>query len=151
MQNQNLGDDDQLTKRMSGASLVPAAPPPANAANFPVSHYISTNLIYYHCQYYLDLIYFLTHITSPNTNTNISLLLYSRKCRNQSSHFLRKGLAADYAALSSQQHPTGFKGLAGGNISSQGSFGQAKPTTTCLLYTSPSPRDGLLSRMPSSA
>ena len=25
------------------------------------------------------------------------------------------------------------------------------PNTTCLLYTSPSPRDGLLSRMPSSA
>ena len=25
------------------------------------------------------------------------------------------------------------------------------PTYTCLLYTSPSPRDGLLSRMPSSA
>ena len=25
------------------------------------------------------------------------------------------------------------------------------PTGTCLLYTSPSPRDGLLSRMPSSA
>ena len=25
------------------------------------------------------------------------------------------------------------------------------PLTTCLLYTSPSPRDGLLSRMPSSA
>ena len=25
------------------------------------------------------------------------------------------------------------------------------PSTTCLLYTSPSPRDGLLSRMPSSA
>ena len=25
------------------------------------------------------------------------------------------------------------------------------PTDTCLLYTSPSPRDGLLSRMPSSA
>ena len=25
------------------------------------------------------------------------------------------------------------------------------PTVTCLLYTSPSPRDGLLSRMPSSA
>ena len=24
-------------------------------------------------------------------------------------------------------------------------------STTCLLYTSPSPRDGLLSRMPSSA
>ena len=25
------------------------------------------------------------------------------------------------------------------------------PATACLLYTSPSPRDGLLSRMPSSA
>ena len=25
------------------------------------------------------------------------------------------------------------------------------PLTACLLYTSPSPRDGLLSRMPSSA
>ena len=29
--------------------------------------------------------------------------------------------------------------------------GTQVPTTTCLLYTSPSPRDGLLSRMPSSA
>ena len=27
----------------------------------------------------------------------------------------------------------------------------AKPEMVCLLYTSPSPRDGLLSRMPSSA
>ena len=27
----------------------------------------------------------------------------------------------------------------------------AEPNITCLLYTSPSPRDGLLSRMPSSA
>ena len=30
-------------------------------------------------------------------------------------------------------------------------FGNSKPNTPCLLYTSPSPRDGLLSRMPSSA
>ena len=28
---------------------------------------------------------------------------------------------------------------------------KAAKSTTCLLYTSPSPRDGLLSRMPSSA
>ena len=28
---------------------------------------------------------------------------------------------------------------------------QAGPGCSCLLYTSPSPRDGLLSRMPSSA
>ena len=30
-------------------------------------------------------------------------------------------------------------------------FGQFTPTETCLLYTSPSPRDATLSRMPSSA
>ena len=30
-------------------------------------------------------------------------------------------------------------------------FGQVFISDTCLLYTSPSPRDGLLSRMPSSA
>ena len=29
--------------------------------------------------------------------------------------------------------------------------GQAQQATTCLLYTSPSPRDATLSRMPSSA
>ena len=39
-------------------------------------------------------------------------------------------------------------------ISMQGTDGLrrgAEVTNTCLLYTSPSPRDGLLSRMPSSA
>ena len=30
-------------------------------------------------------------------------------------------------------------------------FGTPRTIKTCLLYTSPSPRDGLLSRMPSSA
>ena len=30
-------------------------------------------------------------------------------------------------------------------------FGDAETASICLLYTSPSPRDGLLSRMPSSA
>ena len=30
-------------------------------------------------------------------------------------------------------------------------FSDGDPVITCLLYTSPSPRDGLLSRMPSSA
>ena len=32
-----------------------------------------------------------------------------------------------------------------------GAAGGAVAGATCLLYTSPSPRDGLLSRMPSSA
>ena len=39
-------------------------------------------------------------------------------------------------------------------ISNLSNLGVSVPTgyaTTCLLYTSPSPRDGLLSRMPSSA
>ena len=31
------------------------------------------------------------------------------------------------------------------------STGSMSSTSTCLLYTSPSPRDGLLTRMPSSA
>ena len=31
------------------------------------------------------------------------------------------------------------------------SWNASAPHNTCLLYTSPSPRDGLLSRMPSSA
>ena len=41
-----------------------------------------------------------------------------------------------------------------GTGASQSGFGRTGTVdwvTTCLLYTSPSPRDGLLSRMPSSA
>ena len=37
------------------------------------------------------------------------------------------------------------------NITTAASGDQNDPSTFCLLYTSPSPRDGLLSRMPSSA
>ena len=36
------------------------------------------------------------------------------------------------------------------NLDNLGLFGDIDPNS-CLLYTSPSPRDGLLSRMPSSA
>ena len=36
-------------------------------------------------------------------------------------------------------------------ITNQAPIAQISPANTCLLYTSPSPRDGLLSRMPSSA
>ena len=42
-------------------------------------------------------------------------------------------------------------GLHEKNISSSPFDGEGTPTKSCLLYTSPSPRDGLLSRMPSSA
>ena len=37
------------------------------------------------------------------------------------------------------------------DIKGQKSYGLVKHSPVCLLYTSPSPRDGLLSRMPSSA
>ena len=44
---------------------------------------------------------------------------------------------------------------AGGDVSNMGGASDQPPRTyeenVCLLYTSPSPRDGLLSRMPSSA
>ena len=36
-------------------------------------------------------------------------------------------------------------------VDESGNSASATQTVTCLLYTSPSPRDGLLSRMPSSA
>ena len=45
-------------------------------------------------------------------------------------------------------------GLENGLLVSGGDFIEVVsplPNKTCLLYTSPSPRDGLLSRMPSSA
>ena len=37
------------------------------------------------------------------------------------------------------------------SLSQEKKFGQPEQLLLCLLYTSPSPRDGLLSRMPSSA
>eukprot|EP00826_Nyctotherus_ovalis_P051913 TRINITY_DN651_c0_g1_i18.p1 TRINITY_DN651_c0_g1~~TRINITY_DN651_c0_g1_i18.p1 ORF type:complete len:100 (-),score=13.05 TRINITY_DN651_c0_g1_i18:5-304(-) len=40
---------------------------------------------------------------------------------------------------------------AGGKFVLQLDFSDNYPFKSCLLYTSPSPRDGLLSRMPSSA
>ena len=44
-----------------------------------------------------------------------------------------------------------YAGLSQGNLASQKHLNQTSNPQACLLYTSPSPRDGLLSRMPSSA
>ena len=41
--------------------------------------------------------------------------------------------------------------VSGGGSGSDSARASASGTGSCLLYTSPSPRDGLLSRMPSSA
>ena len=48
----------------------------------------------------------------------------------------------------------GVEGALSGRVRVGGTVGRPEPggqLTLCLLYTSPSPRDGLLSRMPSSA
>ena len=48
------------------------------------------------------------------------------------------------------QSQNGMLAIADGDVHGYGG-GQPEPLKGCLLYTSPSPRDGLLSRMPSSA
>ena len=45
----------------------------------------------------------------------------------------------------------GFAGILGAAVLVTIGAGAFLPSAACLLYTSPSPRDGLLSRMPSSA
>ena len=63
-----------------------------------------------------------------------------------------------YVAVLAEQAATAAQALCGGPAA-QAWAGELRTAvallyyalTTCLLYTSPSPRDGLLSRMPSSA
>ena len=55
----------------------------------------------------------------------------------------------DESVLRTEQPELGLQGVGEGNA--QPVEVTAEETITCLLYTSPSPRDGLLSRMPSSA
>ena len=69
----------------------------------------------------------------------------------------------DYLSWKLSSIPVGFKGYDFGNNDIRSGFNRAKLSwytidpifygsrKPCLLYTSPSPRDGLLSRMPSSA
>ena len=67
-----------------------------------------------------------------------------------------RGLQSESAFLRNQMlNLCGAAGIADDCQRGKISFEEAKKSlnkyTTCLLYTSPSPRDGLLSRMPSSA
>ena len=57
--------------------------------------------------------------------------------------------SADVAATMDRLAAQGNAGL--GGVIEEGSVDASDPTRACLLYTSPSPRDATLSRMPSSA
>ena len=57
-----------------------------------------------------------------------------------------RDLAEEHMAAGSQDVPKTMSGM-----SILGNEEAPKSLVICLLYTSPSPRDGLLSRMPSSA
>ena len=56
----------------------------------------------------------------------------------------------EQSALIGEKKPA-EEGNAEGASAAAEESGAAAPLSSCLLYTSPSPRDGLLSRMPSSA
>ena len=64
----------------------------------------------------------------------------------ESSEFLKEPLATELKNESDH-----FTNDAVQLLKFHGSYQQDNRENSCLLYTSPSPRDGLLSRMPSSA
>ena len=72
----------------------------------------------------------------------VLVLLYGADASAQEASWGVKG-GANFATLSAETDPGPDFGYRIGIVA--GGF------YTCLLYTSPSPRDGLLSRMPSSA
>ena len=57
----------------------------------------------------------------------------------------------DFSSMDYESHVFGQKSYNGVAIISKGKLKNIRTDLICLLYTSPSPRDGLLSRMPSSA
>ena len=60
-----------------------------------------------------------------------------------------KARIEEFSSLAGYQHI--HKGLTSRDLTENVEQLQIKRSLACLLYTSPSPRDGLLSRMPSSA
>ena len=67
-----------------------------------------------------------------------------------------KGLRVMFVMMNRARLDVGMQGYAQSEVAYQNAAAYAKDrlqgrSLTCLLYTSPSPRDGLLSRMPSSA
>ena len=80
---------------------------------------------------------------APPTSQGLSDYMnpYTRDVVDYQTELMNQGLDQRLAGLNA-----GFSGAYGGSR-----HGLAEGNMTCLLYTSPSPRDGLLSRMPSSA
>ena len=69
-------------------------------------------------------------------------LIVNQSLRATADHFNLQGLEQTFLDM------IGFRGADSQSILERGLDGRV---SYCLLYTSPSPRDGLLSRMPSSA
>ena len=61
---------------------------------------------------------------------------------------IEKFLGKDFKVLASVGHVRDLMSSSRKGIDVENNY---EPVWSCLLYTSPSPRDGLLSRMPSSA
>ena len=65
--------------------------------------------------------------------------------KNTKSKIISKGISAGFSDMT-------YRGLVDINSKAKNSSNYTQcDSLFCLLYTSPSPRDGLLSRMPSSA
>ena len=78
--------------------------------------------------------------------TDIATAIQSLNTKGGNSHeFVVRGEPTNEAEYNSN-----VDYVSGSDANGTAIFSDTKPYT-CLLYTSPSPRDGLLSRMPSSA
>ena len=89
-----------------------------------------------------------------NDVTAADIQLAAREGYQSVEHLKRyttTGMATDQGKTSNLNALAIMAGIQGVSIPEVGTTTFRPPYTPCLLYTSPSPRDGLLSRMPSSA
>ena len=79
------------------------------------------------------------------------LAIWSRRETHTLSGFYLAGKKLPFWVVAFSTNATGESGWLLLGLSGMGYLVGAQAYWVCLLYTSPSPRDGLLSRMPSSA
>ena len=77
-------------------------------------------------------------------------ILVKAECLQITGAFKFRGAWSALTFLTEAQRKNGVLAYSSGNHAQAVAYAAAR-LNTCLLYTSPSPRDGLLSRMPSSA